>query len=155
MSIASVAIQYLDSYWAKQGKEIVTLKSMTPLWHGGIIGPSHPMVDGKMLWTTKNPNKKHLYDDQARATALVRKVIPYFLDLELSVDLELANFNAASMSAFCEQFCNYQHGTMKEYLLDWISILSLDGLIAINGDADEVAVCQPETNLRILSSKPL
>lgn len=144
-----MALNELDRIWQENGGSVVRLPKGTVLWHGGIIGPKHPMTDEHLLWTTRNEEDKEHYDGQARFFANFKKVEPYRLELVLNTDMECANFKAASLLRFTEIFCDCSHDKMKSMLKKWLEQKGFAGILGINGGADEVVVYNPHQVLGI------
>ncbi|MFN7816286.1 MAG: hypothetical protein ACK5OQ_08550, partial [Burkholderiales bacterium] len=70
-------------------------------------------------------------------------------------ELRLADFGKASMGNFTEKFCNAEHDLMKRAVLAWIRRRGFDGIVSINGGADEVVISRPVADLEQIAEEQL
>lgn len=147
---------YLDAAWKQNNSAKITLPIRTKLWHGGIVGPNNPATNTEVLWTTRNEEHKHCYNDFALVGAKYIGVNAYLSEFETNKELLLADFNCYSLSEFTMEFCNGHHHLMKQALMAWLKTKpQLQGIVAINGGVDEVVISRPEQDLNIIQHIPL
>jgi hypothetical protein len=61
----------------------------------------------------------------------------------------MADFGSASLGQFTMNHCKNSHNAMKAALRAWCLQGKFDGVVNLNGDASEVVVCRPMTELTV------
>lgn len=153
-----VTLQHLNALsaiWQEYGSLRGSLPQGTALWHCGHIPNRAAIDDGRMLWTTCNSVKGSLYGPTALSAVPFLNAPAFKLALVALRDLNVADFASASLGDFTYRLCNAQHDGMKQALRAWCGANGFDGVVSINGDADEVAVVKPRTDLDVLNALAL
>ncbi len=152
MLVTQQHLNALTLVWLGTGSRRLTLPKDTQLWHCGHIRNRAAIDDGKMLWTTCSPVKGSLYRPTALNGAPHVNMPAMKLDLVTLNDLSAADFDKASLVAFTYNLCEAQHDGMKDALRAWCIAKEFDSVVSINGDADEVAIVKPKSNVDVVSA---
>ncbi|MDT8992700.1 hypothetical protein RQP54_17645 [Curvibacter sp. APW13] len=145
----------LLAIWSVSGAVIVTLGPGTLIWHEGIIASATDIIDEKALWCTRNQAKATRYAIIAKEWAQTNNCSAHRLCLRVRRPLKMADFDGASMNDFTLRYCDVNHGKMKAALRAWCLQHALDGVVNVGGDADEVVICRPATELDIDSNNQI
>jgi hypothetical protein len=148
-------ISALTTIWQKNQGGIQIVSSGMPLWHCGHIACLADVNDGLALWTTRSEEKKRVYESSARQNVPFIYPTAALLSLKLKHNIRVANFNEASLLAFTIDYCGFSHDRMKQALRQWCQVNSIDGIVSLNGDADEVVVINPTKNLEFVHIEKL
>lgn len=145
----------LLAIWSTTGNVEVTLPAGTLLWHGGTIPNAAALLNTHALWCTRDPDKSTQYDGWASDDAKRKGVTAHRLELALPRPLCMADFGRMSLQQFTMNHCKSSHNSMKAALRAWCLQRGLDGVVNLNGDASEVVVCRPVTELAEVSTVQL
>ena len=107
------------------------------------------------MWFSGDKTRNADYDGSARSDAMYAKCRAFRLLGETVGELCLADFACRSTLAFAVQHCNADHATMAQALARWAKLHDLDGIVAMNGSADEHFLVTPANAVRIVSETPL
>jgi hypothetical protein len=149
---ATVAI---DVIWSENGSGVIRLPKGTSLWHAGLVGPQQPLNDERGLWLTNESSLRHNYSECAGQYARQIGAAAFLREFQTVRELRLADFGKASMGNFTEKFCNAEHDLMKRAVLAWIRRRGFDGIVSINGGADEVVISRPVADLEQIAEEQL
>lgn len=142
---------YLDAAWALSGSKKTMLPIGTKLWHGGIVGPKNPATNLRGIWTTRNQDNKNWYDAWALDEAKKAGLHAYVTEFETNKDILIIDLNRYPLNPFTLGLCGGHHNVMKQEIMNWLKAKQgIGGIVAINGDQDEVVIGFPEDHLKVV-----
>lgn len=149
------AMAALDQLW--RGGATASTREVPPgtrLWHSGTATRATLAAD-RPMWFSGDETRKTDYDASARSDATYAARHAFHLYGVTVRELRLADFACRSTRAFAIQHCNADHTVMAQALAHWAKMHGLDGIVAMNGAADEHFLIAPTNDVRIVSEHPL
>lgn len=146
------ALEALHQIWCDSGSLSYKLAPETEMWHCGTIESFDDINSSRIIWFTKERDKKLFY---ARSAILDAPHVgdgkkPFCLHVKTTCELEMADFNCQSLSNFTIEHCDSSHAKCKVVLGIWFKKHKFDGCVRTNKDDSEVVLANPKEVISII-----
>ncbi len=154
MTCSIESFDALTQVWLENQYKTDLLPIGLNLWHCGDISSLKGVDPNQALFATQDYEERMKYANDALRVAKCSRGQATLLSMQLKQQLKCANFNKKSLVEFCNVYCQH-HPDMVQTICQWCLDQELDGVISLNGGADEVFIVRPLDSLAFLNFEPI